>query len=91
MDDFTSAPETGTDITDQLKSRNTLYMECVLICPSDLMTIIEINIRKDPLPSRITATWPTDKTIEWSLAFSKTMGGYYNLLLVGSGHESYPT
>ena len=55
------------------------------------MIIIEINIRKDHLPRRITATWPTDKTIEWSLAFGKTMGDYYNLLLVDSGHESYPT
>ena len=65
-------------------------MEYVLMCPSDLMTIIEMEIRKSPLPRRVTATWFTDKIFEWSLDLNKAARSYCNLLLVGIDHESYP-
>ena len=49
-----SAPETGTNITDRIELIYTSYVECVLISPSDLIVIINMDIRKDPLPIRVT-------------------------------------
>ena len=49
-----SAPETGTNITDRLELIYTSYVEYFLISPSDIMVIIDMNIRKDPLPIRVT-------------------------------------
>ena len=46
------------------------------------MTIIDMDIRKDPLPRRITATWYTDKTLEWSLVLGKATGSDCSLLIV---------
>ena len=47
--DLTSAPETGTNIANRLGPIYTPYMECVLMCLSDLMAIIEIYIRNNTL------------------------------------------
>ena len=69
---------------------NSPYIERVLIFSSDLMAIIEMIIRKDPLPRGVTAAWFTDKTLEWLLLLGKAGGIYCNILLVDSGHESYP-
>ena len=45
MGDLTSEPEIGSYITDQREPVDTTDVECVFICPSDLMVIIEIDIR----------------------------------------------
>ena len=63
MGDLISEPKIGSYITDQRKPVDTTDVECVFICPSDLMVIIEIDIRKSPLPKRVTADLPTDKTL----------------------------
>lgn len=64
-------------------------MECALIYPSDLRTIVETNIYKVPYPGRLQPFGPLNKTLEWSLVLGKTAGSYCNLLLVSSGHEFY--
>ena len=55
------------------------------MCPSDLMTIVEIDTHKDPSLRRVTTILSTDKTLELSLDLGKAAGSYYNLLLVVSG------
>ena len=50
-----SAPETGTNITDRLELIYTSYVEYVLISPSDIIVIIDMDIRKYPLPIRVTS------------------------------------
>ena len=90
MGDLNSAPVTRTEITDRWKPIKVSYVECGLMCPSDLMIIIEMNIRNDPLPRRVTTTWFTDKTLEWSLDLGKAVESYCNLLLVENDHEFYP-
>ena len=72
--DLTSAPETGTNIMDRWGPIDVPYVECVLICPSDLMAIIVIKIRKNPLPRRVMTTLFTDKTHERSLELDMTAG-----------------
>ena len=67
MDDLSSVPETLTYITDRQESIDAQYMECVLMYPFDLMIIIEIDIRKNPLIRRVRTTWLIDKTLDWSL------------------------
>ena len=87
MGDVTSAPETGSYITDRREPVNAPYVEYVLICPSDLMAIIEMDIRKNSLPRRITADLSTDITLYGAAGLWRgRAGSYCNLLLVGSGH-----
>ena len=50
-----SAPETGTNITDRLELIYTSYVEYVLISPSDIIVIIDMDIRKYHLPIRVTS------------------------------------
>ena len=61
MNDFNSAPETGTIIMNLWGIRDSPYVNGVSILPSNLMTIVEIDIRKKILPIRITATLPLKK------------------------------
>lgn len=42
-------------------------MEYMLMCLSDLMVIIEMDVYKNALIKRSSVTWFTDKTLEWSL------------------------
>ena len=55
------------------------------MCSSDLKDMSEMNIRKDSLLRRVTASCSTEKNIIWSLDSVKAAGSYFNLLLVGSG------
>ena len=85
MDDLTSAPETGSYITGQRDPVDAPYEECVLIFPSNLMTIIEMDIRKIPYPDGLRPTGLLTKPSIEPLDLGKTAGSYYNLLLVGNG------
>ena len=68
-----------------------MYIDCVSMFRSNLIGIIEINIRKKPLPRRVTTTWSTNKTLQLSLVLGKAVESYYNLLLASSDYESYLT
>ena len=50
-----------------------------------------MNIYDNSLSRRFTATWSTNNSIKWFLALEKVVGRYYDILLVDSGYESYPT
>lgn len=54
--DLTSVPETGTGITNQREPIDAPYMCGVLIPSSNLMVIIEIDIRKHPLTRQVTTS-----------------------------------
>ena len=88
--DLTSASETGTNINDRWKLIDSPYVEFVLIFLSDLIAIIEMNIRKNLLPRQVTADWSAEKNIKWSLVLGKIAGSHCNPLLVGCDHASYP-
>ena len=63
MGDLTSVPETGSCITDRREPVDAPYMECILICPSILIAIIDMDIHKGSLPRRITANLSNDKNL----------------------------
>ena len=83
--DLTSAPETGSYITDQRELVDTPYMECFLICPYDLMAIINMDIRKIPYPYGLRSIGPLSKPSMEPLDLGKYAGSYCDLLLVGNG------
>ena len=58
VDDLSNALETRPNITDRRKLIDIAYVECVLMLPSELMIIIEIDIRNKILPRRVTVTDP---------------------------------
>ena len=57
--DMTSALKIGTNITDRICQIDPSYVECVFMCPSDWMAIVEIYIHKIPYPdwSRSLSHW----------------------------------
>ena len=63
VDDLTSAPEKVINITDRWEPIDAPYVERVLICLSNLIAIIEMDIRKNILPRQVMADWPTDKPL----------------------------
>ena len=63
---MTSASETGTDIIDQREPIEVPYDVGDLIYPSDLMAIIEIDICKHHLPTRIMNTVTLTKLVKES-------------------------
>ena len=69
---MTSAPETGTDNGYRRCPHKVLYVKCLLVYPSDLMAIIDIDIHKNSLLRQVTATCSAAKTHEWSLDLSMT-------------------
>ena len=85
MDDLTSAPETGSYITGQRDPVDAPYMECVLISPSNLMTIIEMDIHKIPYPDGLQPTGLLTKPSIEPLDLGKDAGCYFDHLLVVSG------
>ena len=72
--DLASVPKTGTNITYRWNPIDDPYMECVLICSSDLMAIIELGIRKNPLSRRVTATSPLIKLFKEPLDLEMAAG-----------------
>ena len=56
-------PETGSYLTDQREPVDAPYVKCALICPYDIMIIIEMDIHKSPLPIWVMANFFTDKTL----------------------------
>ena len=58
------APEIGANNTDRWKSIDIPYMECALMCSSNPMAIIDKDIRNNPSPRWVAATWSTDKNLE---------------------------
>ena len=67
-----------------------IYWMC-LTASLGLISIIEMNIYDNSLSRRLTATWSTNNSIKWFLVLDKVVGRYYDILLVDSGYESYPT
>lgn len=59
--DLTSALETGTNIMDQLEPIYAPYLDGILIFSSDPMSIVEIDIRKNPSSRRVTTMLPSTK------------------------------
>ena len=80
--DLTSAPETRASITDRWGPIDGPYIECVCMYPSDLTTIIEMDICKFLYPKRL-------RPFCWT--WIRPRVSYCIILLVGSSHASYPT
>ena len=90
MGDLTSASETRIDIYDWWKSRNAQYVEYVLVYPSDLKAIVDIDIYTIPYLDGLRPTGLLKKTFMEPLDLGKAAGSYCKPLLVGSSHEFYP-
>ena len=79
--DLTNTSETGANITDQRGPIDTPYMGCNLMHPFNLVAIVEVDNRNNPLPRRITATLPLTKLLQshWTWVWPRV--NYYNPLL----------
>ena len=60
--DATSAPETGSYITNRREPVDSSYMGYVLIFPSNLNIIIKMDIRKSSLPMGVMTNLFTNNT-----------------------------
>ena len=72
---LTSALETGTNIMDQLEPIYAPYLDGILIFPSDPISTVEIDIRKNPSPRRVTTTLPSTKPSMELLDVGMVAGG----------------